>query len=166
MASILKVNTIQDATNSTTAMTIDSSGRVAKPVAVGFKIGASSHSASSVVNGIITQFNNLRTSHGDFNDGSYNTSTCVYTVPVAGIYMVGFNMFSNGETVVEGLLRLNGNNIGGSQQNGQNDESNYETCTATTIVKCSVGDTLDCFSNNQRYHLNTSSSYFFASLIG
>ena len=31
MASILKVNTIQDATNSTTAMSIDSTGRITTP---------------------------------------------------------------------------------------------------------------------------------------
>ena len=31
MASILKVNTIQDATNSTTAMTVDTAGRVLQP---------------------------------------------------------------------------------------------------------------------------------------
>ena len=38
MASILKVNTIQDATNSTTAMTIDSSGRVLKPTTPHFML--------------------------------------------------------------------------------------------------------------------------------
>ena len=153
-------------TNGTTAQTIDSSGRVAKPIAVGFKIGATGHNASSPVNGIITQFNNLRTSHCDFNDGSYNTSTCVYTVPVAGIYVVGFNIFAYQELTVEALLRLNGNVIAGMQQNGSDDAQNYESCTATTIAKCAVGDTLDCFSNNRRYHVNTSSSYFFATLIG
>ena len=58
MASILKVNTIQDATNSTTAMSIDSSGRVSRPVRVGFKIGASTHNQSSNLAGTITQYNN------------------------------------------------------------------------------------------------------------
>ena len=37
MASILKVNTIQDATNSNTAMTIDSTGRILTPARPSFR---------------------------------------------------------------------------------------------------------------------------------
>ena len=37
MASILKVNTIQDATNSNTAISVDSSGRVTTPAKPSFR---------------------------------------------------------------------------------------------------------------------------------
>jgi hypothetical protein len=166
MASILKVNTIQDATNSNTALSIDSSGRVARPVRVGFKIGASTHNQTSALTGNITQYNNLRTTVGDFNDGAYNTTTCVYTVPVAGVYMMGCHAFSYGENHIEVLIRQNDVAVGGNQQNGSNDESNYEVATLATITNCAVGDTLAVYSNATKYHLNTQSSFFYAFLIG
>ena len=166
MASILKVNTIQDATNSTTAMTIDSSGRVSRPVRVGFKIGASTHNQSSNLAGTITQYNNLRTTVGDFNDGNYNTSTCVYTVPVAGVYMTGCHAFSYQTNHVEVFVMQNGNCVGGNQQNGTTNASNYEVATFCTVTNCSVGDLLTAHANNSKYHLNTQSSFFYAFLIG
>jgi len=161
----LLVNTIKN-TGGTTAMSIDGSGRVARPVRVGFKIGASSHDQTSNLTGIITQYNNLRNTVGDFNDGAYNTSTCIYTVPVAGVYMTGVQAFSYGENSLEILINQDGVAIGGCQQNGTNDESNYEVATFSTITNCSVGDELAAYSNGHKYHLNTQSCFFYAYLIG
>ena len=47
MASILKVNTIQDATNSNTAMTIDSSGRVLTPARPSFQYDITNYSGGT-----------------------------------------------------------------------------------------------------------------------
>ena len=47
MASILKVNTIQDATNSTTAMTIDSSGRILTPARPSFQYDIQNYSGGT-----------------------------------------------------------------------------------------------------------------------
>ena len=47
MASILKVNTIQDATNSNNAMSIDSSGRVTTPARPSFQYDISGYSAGT-----------------------------------------------------------------------------------------------------------------------
>ena len=57
MASILKVNTIQDATNSNTAMTIDSSGRITTSTSrphffcLGFSSTSDDASAGATING-------------------------------------------------------------------------------------------------------------------
>ena len=47
MASILKVNTIQDATNSNTAMTIDTSGRILTPARPSFQYDITNYSGGT-----------------------------------------------------------------------------------------------------------------------
>ena len=84
MASILKVNTIQDATNSNTAMTIDSNGRVSLPnrIAGGFR-----HSVSQTISNTTSTVVQLNTTM--FSDGvTLDTSNYRVTVPVDGIYIV------------------------------------------------------------------------------
>tara|TARA_Y100000114_G_scaffold39010_1_gene34700 strand:+ start:1288 stop:1896 length:609 start_codon:yes stop_codon:yes gene_type:complete len=107
MASILKVNTIQDATNSNTAMTIDSTGRAVRPqlpyVAVQSTDGArfgTNHSsttydisylsplplfADSVRTTIANQGGGTLTFH-DYASSKY----AKYVVPVTGIYEYSF----------------------------------------------------------------------------
>ena len=79
MASILKVNTIQDATNSTTAMTIDSSGRVLKPTTPHFHVrksdGHVGASTTIVWNNVVRD-----------TESAYSTSTGKYTVPLTGLW--------------------------------------------------------------------------------
>ena len=84
MASIIKVNTIQDATNSNTALSVDSSGMVQLPQLVHFhgnRVGLSDEERSGVVN-----YNVVRDSHSGWNSSNHQ-----YTIPVAGVYHVGFN---------------------------------------------------------------------------
>ena len=84
MASILKVNTIQDATNSTTAISVDTAGRVTTPARPSFfahRAGQGNQSISATTNTLV-QFNQT-----DHNIGShFNTSTYKFTCPVSGVY--------------------------------------------------------------------------------
>ena len=84
MASILKVNTIQDATNSTTSMTIDSTGRILTPARPSFfahRKDQGNQSISATTNTLV-QFNQT-----DHNIGShFDTSTYKFTCPVSGVY--------------------------------------------------------------------------------
>ena len=84
MASILKVNTIQDATNSTTSMTIDSTGRILTPARPSFfahRRDQGNQSLSATTNTLV-QFNQT-----DHNIGShFDTSTYKFTCPVSGVY--------------------------------------------------------------------------------
>ena len=60
MASIIKVNTIQDATNSNTAMTIDSSGRITEPQKPSVTVDISSSGYINVSNTNPIPFNNVQ----------------------------------------------------------------------------------------------------------
>ena len=104
--SILKVGTIQDQSNSNTAISIDNSGRVNIPKIPAFQArgyGTFSSSVSPSVNGVtigssydvIYNYQSV-----DVNrDIAFNNSTGIYTVPVAGLYHiqagVGYKSSSN-----------------------------------------------------------------------
>ena len=108
MASILKVNTIQDATNSNTAMTIDSSGRILYPsiphisfqgnpsqgnytIGNGETIGATNDGNPAWV----TDEASYSTYGVSINDITYNSATGKLTLPITGLYVTYFQIYRN-----------------------------------------------------------------------
>ena len=97
----LSVPTIKDSSGSVTAMTIDSAGRVSRPVIpfafVGFP-GTDSYVAQSA-NTIVTF------SYAFVNDGNhYDTSTYKFTCPVAGLYRVELSTLSQNVDEVQAWI--------------------------------------------------------------
>jgi len=89
MASILKVNEIQH-TGGTSALTVDSSGRIlqpAKPVFSAYTTNTIAYNAAAQ----FIVFNQTRVNQGNH----FNTSTGEFTAPVDGVYSVGFKWESN-----------------------------------------------------------------------
>lgn len=89
MASILKVNTIQDATNSTTAMSIDSSGRVTTSTN---RPAFMARRTSGQSNGIVV-FDTVMLNQGSH----YDNSNGKFTAPIAGLYNFSFNVLSDND---------------------------------------------------------------------
>ena len=87
--STLKVGTIQDHTNSNTAIIINSAGVVTQPAKPMFRVKQTSDQAISHATATTVQFNNF--SHAEsFDVGSYfNTSNYRYVPQVAGYYWFG-----------------------------------------------------------------------------
>ena len=89
MASILKVNTIQDATNSTTAMTVDTAGRVSQPTKPMWFAYFASGSYS---------FASGETSKAPYTTTLTNVGSCWsttdrhFTAPIAGTYQINFGL--------------------------------------------------------------------------
>lgn len=79
MTSILKVSEIQDPTNSNTALTIDSAGNVTQSQKVHFLASKSNGDVGATAD---IAFNNVTENVGS----GYNSSTGVFTAPVAGLY--------------------------------------------------------------------------------
>lgn len=87
MTSILKVSTLQDPTNSNTALQIDASGRVTTPARPFIQL-FSDASTTYAANATITDFR-VNDSRGiTFSNG-------VMTVPVDGLYQIGLSLISN-----------------------------------------------------------------------
>ena len=131
MASILKVNTIQDATNSTTAISVDSSGFVVMPKRPYFN---STLTTQSIVGS--TQVTLVAGSLHHNNGTHYNTSNGRFTAPVSGVYTFSGSVSMN---ATSGYLFISHVNSGGSgiqeyygnQTNGSNDSLTRYQCGAT-----------------------------------
>ena len=112
MASILKVNTIQDATNSNTAISVDSSGRVFTPARPAFMVGISamySHTSGDTI-----QYNTTSGTGGFDNGNNFDLSNYKFVVPVDGQYQfhASFSLQSGERTRSANCrLAINGSNI-------------------------------------------------------
>ena len=134
MASILKVNTIQDATNSNTALSIDSSGRVSLPnrIAGGFR-----NSNSQTISNQSSTALQLNTTM--FSDGvTLDTSNYRVTVPVDGIYIVlGALGYHGGADQAHCGIWVNGSNA--QESKGLADawvqEGDYANSSAQVVVQ-------------------------------
>ena len=93
MTSALKVSEIQDPTNSNSALTIDTSGRILTPARPAFS-GKHFHASTNTgLTGTVI----MNTEDFDIG-GHYDTSTGIYTVPVTGIYRYSFSGFASTDT--------------------------------------------------------------------
>ena len=92
MASILKVNTIQDATNSNTAITIDSAGRVnfSEAPTTTSRPAFLARRTSGQSTGTV-EFDTVMLNQGSH----YDNSTGIFTAPIAGLYNFSFNVLSD-----------------------------------------------------------------------
>jgi hypothetical protein len=99
MTSILKVSTIQDPTNSNTAISIDANGVVTKGTGgqlPAFLAYPSSNWSTSVGQYNVVNESNLIYASVHYNYGShYNTSTGRFVAPVTGLYHFWANMAMN-----------------------------------------------------------------------
>ena len=88
MTSILKVDNLQNSSG-TSAMTIDSSGRILTPARPAWSAyRASSPSNQTTQNAWVTVPWNATS----INDGNFNTSTYTYTTPVAGLWHIMYSV--------------------------------------------------------------------------
>ena len=149
MASELHVDAIKHS-GGTSAMTIDSSGRVKTPARPTFRARRINNLTLS--GGNDTQ--NLIMNAVDFDVGNgYNTSTGIYTVPLGGIYFFFLNVrFDNvasgaysraiihndksGATSYTDLVNVLGSIVGTGMS------TNYHTINASGLLQCETNDTI------------------------
>ena len=142
----LEVANIKDSTGTNTAMTVDSSGRPKFPtIPMFFARGyASTISSATAINGVTPQgtkrialFDEVAINVGNH----FSNTTGKFTVPVAGIYQVNFNI-------------------------GYKDANNYSNVSMflTSSDEPTYGYTLTWTSNSHSYHSNSATVYVDASV--
>ena len=95
-------------TNNTTAMTVDSSGRVLQPSLPAFRVGLTSDFNMSAADSATTvTWDEGTTSESDncFTQGGFSWSSGVVTAPVAGVY--AFTLTARVDNVGSGYLLMN-----------------------------------------------------------
>tara|TARA_R100000353_G_C6477114_1_gene188113 strand:+ start:375 stop:851 length:477 start_codon:yes stop_codon:yes gene_type:complete len=158
MASILKVNTIQDATNSNTAMTVDSSGRVLKPV---IPFGQASSNVKTTATNLVNLNSHVISGGGLTVDQSNNRMI----VPVTGLYQIGFTELADIANYVEIVMRKNGSNIsGGRSQTGTSHQ--YGGLGQNMLISLNANDYIDWYCVAGTTHNNTEYNNHYVYLIG
>ena len=139
MASILKVNTIQDATNSNTAMTVDTAGRVLTPARPSFRAKPSGSATTIAINNDVVFADVTSATHGCHNiGGHYSTSTGKFTAPIAGVYSFQFTCYRNNADDAEVDLYLGSQAVSVARE--KSDGASYDSMTIATILKLSASD--------------------------
>ena len=96
MTSILKVSEIQDPTNSNSALTIDSSGRVLFPQIPCACVGINLSNSQDTSNPYTTTGADILFNIVTINQGSvYDSSNGRFTAPVAGIYEFSYTFLKD-----------------------------------------------------------------------
>lgn len=175
MTSEIRVSNIA-AVGGTSAMAIDSSGRVTTPTRPAFSVrGYGSIQNAATVNGvsvntgtdIIYNYDSI-----DINrDNAFNNSTGIYTAPVAGLYQVhaGFGYKSSGNYLKLILFLTSSDDVNSGHISGWNlNDGQHYSMQLSTIVEASVGQEFalgmsDTYSNP---HTDKWYLWFSAYLIG
>ena len=140
MTSKLKVEQIAH-TNNVSAMTIDSTGRVNLPQLIAFTAYVNSGGVDVTV-GNKVPYDAIIINKGN----AYNTSTYVFTAPVAGEYWFSYSVWSNNTsgTARSGFYK-NGTALGRSDYpiGTRHNQSSYETSSASSAIELAASDTVD-----------------------
>ena len=169
--STLKVGTIQDHANSTTAMTIDSAGRILTPARPAFR---AKFSASGTLaaggdmgggNSVLVADDITTSGFGLHNVGShYSTSNGKFTAPIAGLYFFQFNIYQNNAADCEIDFYLGAQNLGNGRFYASGDS--YSTCNASTTLMLSASDEVTIRVQVGTAYFNQTVSNFSGFLIG
>ena len=158
MASILKVNTIQDATNSTTAISVDTAGRVTTPARPSFfVVKNSTQTAGSSDEQVTWDTEQL--------DVGSNFASNVFTVPVTGVYFISCMWLSDNNTdQTDVAIRVNSSNVIHTRNASS---SGHETTTANLIRSLTASDTVQVriMSNGGKIY-GDSSTYKWSTFMG
>ena len=156
--STLKVGTIQDHSNSITAMTIDSAGRVTEPAKPCFAVKSNRVvNAADFTTATAVPFNEIEFQRGGTIvaiSGSGDTTSAVFTSPITGIYHFNLNVnisSAGGGNFNTTYLYIDGAAVGGNNDNSyrnlDDNTGGYQGLHSSFLISLNTGQTVTPFLN-------------------
>ena len=173
MTSIIKVDEIQNKAG-TSAITIDSSGRVLRSAVPAWRVGLSTTQPQTSSGTKLVPFDTYNTQNC-FLQGGVTLSSGTITVPVAGLYKVGSTIRVddvNTAIYIISYIRKNqaNQNLEDSYVLTDNHGVTYQSLTVNDLYQCEAGDELECYINVQSgdssWELAQNVSHFNGHLVG
>jgi len=164
MASILKVNEIQH-TGGTSAMTVDSGGRILQPEKPHFHVTKNDgHVGASTI--II--WNNKTAGGARDTESGYNTSTGKYTIPagLTGLWWFGVSALTNNTTYTEITLKVNNTPRFNARNQGTANTNNCATINAAYYATAGDEISIHTESGSSMYGTGNQYSFWTGYLIG
>lgn len=171
MTSILKVSSIQDPTNSNTALSIDTSGRVTTPVVPAWRVSLNANQSVSSTGYTQVQLD-LTSTENCFLNGGVTISSYEVVAPVTGIYAV--HSYIRVDGVGTGYVQLgilvNGvrSGIEDTYVIDGSPPSNYVTLSASDVFSVTANDTfrLEVYTSNDNSYTINGNTVFSGHLVG
>jgi len=158
MSSILKVDTIQN-TGGTTGLTIDSAGRMLKPV---IPFGQAGMAGGAISAGNKLTLDSNISSGGGLTVDQTNERMIA---PVAGLYKIGFTHLADNTTSTVGVeMRKNGTRIEGSRT--QVKGHTYQHLGSNLLITLAVNDYIEWWVDTGTVHNNPAYNNMYVYLIG
>ena len=148
---------IGDGSSVTERMRIDSSGRVTMPYQPSWGARSLSNTASS--GGTSNTNEILRFGELINNTGNhYNSSTGVFTCPIAGRYFVTFSGLYDDSYNTTGAVYIRHNGTERYRGYHQNSGSYYEQISMSGVIDAATNDTIDIYSTMSGWHVGGETS--------
>ena len=172
MSSRILVDEIYSKTGNTSALTIDSSGRVQMPVVPAWRVGLTGNQTNTTAGSDVQIVYNDSNTNNCFLQGGVTLSSGIITVPIAGVYHV--NMSARIDFVGSGYIiaKIKRNNIDSDNSDtyiiAGSPSSNYENLTGSDVFKCDANDNfrVTVYSDSDTSWNMNSNTLFSGHLVG
>ena len=169
----LKVGTIKS-TGGTTAMTVDSSGRVLRSVLPAWRVSLINEQFETAAGGPFKVEFDKQGTENCFIQGGVTLSSGTITVPVAGLYRCGSTIRVDdvsGSYYIIAYIRKNNETTGSSDSYVIADDhgANYHSLTMTDLYQCQANDQLECYvyiQSDTSWSIYPTNSHFNGHLVG
>ena len=158
-------------TNGTTAMTVDTEGRVSQPTKPSFQACNSTGSWATLSTGDVVPFNDVSSGNCFDVGGDFNTSSYRFVAPIAGKYIFTFLCYtfnsdsSNGFRIWKNGSAITTASSGNYDIQGGQSGSVDETISGTVILDLTASDYVDIRASTGSDYYGTY-THFGGHLIG
>ena len=161
MASTLNVDQIGHSTSGTTALTIDSSGRIVTPARPAFRV----HGTTAVWNNLVANTKLSQLTTVEYNIGShYDTSSYEFTAPIAGLYHFSGRLYVNNTATISDFY-LSVDDAGFTEKYyfaSQDADASDSSVTFAETLQLNANQTVSVKGNSGQYYpvYSSFSGYF------